>query len=86
MQFFADHHSVGAVATTATDRLGEVRAQQARLPGTAVQLARQVTAAFPLVDVGQYLPFGKRAYGLAKLVALGCGPDVHDSSLSGTSR
>ncbi len=59
MQLFADDHRVGAVATTAADLFGEVRAQQARFSCGAVQFAWQQTAAFPLVDVRQDLPFGE---------------------------
>ena len=55
----ADDHRVGAVAATAADLLGEVRAQQARLSCGAVQFARELAGAFPLVDVRQDLAFGE---------------------------
>ena len=52
MHLLADDHRVRTVAAAPADRLGQTRAQEPGLARLAVQLAGQVAAALPLVDVG----------------------------------
>ena len=76
---------IGAVAAPAADRFGKARAQQPGGAGAAMQVAGQLAAALPLVDVGQNFAFREGAHRLSQLFALGRGPKVH-SRLSGMSR
>ena len=92
VHLLADDHRVGAVAAAAADRLGEARAEQPGLAGLAVQLARQLAGALPLVDVRQDLAFGEGAHGLSQLLAFGvpvftasASADAHRRKLSGLS-
>lgn len=45
---------------------------------TPVQAAGQLADPFPLVDVRQDLALGKGAHRFSQLLALRCGPDVHN--------
>ena len=85
VHLLADDHRVGAVAAATADRFGQAGAEQPGLAGLAVQLARQLAAALPLVDVGQHFAFGERAHRLSEFFALGGVPDVHDKNSSGMS-
>ena len=84
MHFLADDHRVRTVAAATADRLGQAGAQQSGLAGLAVQIAWQVAAALPLVDIGQDFAFGEGAHRLSQLFALRGMPDVH-RMLSGMS-
>ncbi len=76
VHLLADDHRVGAVAAATADGLGQPGTQQSGLAGLAVQIAGQLTAALPLVDMGQDLAFGERPHRLSELLALGGMPDV----------
>ena len=71
MHFLADDHRVGAVAAPTADRFGQASAEQPGLAGLAVEVARQVADALPLVDVRKYFTFGEGAHGLSQLFAFG---------------
>ncbi len=78
VHLLADDDGVGAVTAATTDRLGKAGAQQPGGPGEPVQAAGQLADPFPLVDVRQDLALGKGAHRFSQLLALRCGPDVHN--------
>lgn len=86
VHLLADDDGVGAVATPTTHRFGHAGAEQSRGAGLEVQIARQLTVAFPRRGVGQDFAFGEGAHRLSELVAFWGVPDVGHSSLSGMSR
>ena len=66
MHLLADGDHVDEVAPTAADGFRKSRAEQAKLARRAVQLARYLTGAFPLVEVREHLGVSESADGLAQ--------------------
>ena len=74
------------VAAPAAHRLGHAGAEQTGRTGLQMQISRQVTAALPVVGVGQDFAFGEGAHRFSEFLAFWGMPDVGHSNLSGMSR
>ena len=70
MHLLHHRHHVDDVPTAAANLVGEAEADQAEIPGEAVQRARELPVSFPVAEVIEDLTFDKAANRPSQLVAL----------------